>query len=200
MGADSGLLSALRACFWTYASLILSEDEKRALAANLRQAGGRVQGRIPAPEGRGPDSLSRLLDVAYGAQGAAFVHHAGYYSGGEVARKFVTTAPHPTDAMVRLVDAFIALFEGLHFVADAPENDRLDFTVGSKVPLPRSFTEFASGLVKGAAKRVNEGAAPGISERVEHADSNWVVTILWSAGPDDPGAARLKGGSKTRRK
>jgi hypothetical protein len=139
------------------------------------------------------------VEVAFSSAGAAFARHAGYYCGGELARKFVTSVPHPSDEAVRLFDAALKPFSGIHFVADTPAADRLDFTVGSKAPLPRSFTEFALGFVRGAAVRINEGVPPTITERVEQHDRNWVVSVVWSQ-PEEAGATPPKGGSKTRRK
>lgn len=199
MGYDTGLLSALTACFWTYASLILPEGEQRALQALVRQAGGAVPARIPAPEGHEPDQIPVLVEVAFSSVGAPFVRHAGYYCGGQLARKFVTSVPHPSDEAVRLFEAALKPFGGIHFVADTPEPDRLDFTVGSKAPLPRSFTEFALGFVRGAAVRINEGVPPTITERVEQHDRNWVVSVVWSQ-PEAALSNAPKGGSKTRRR
>lgn len=179
MGHEKSLLSALNRDFWSYASLILDPASKRALEDACRKAGAPAPGRLTPAGATGLALERRVLAVAHGEPGGAFVRHAGFFCGSSAARLFEANVRSPNEGAKRLANAIAAECSSLVLEGKAKSESQFELAIISLAALERSLKEFAGGFVKGAAVRLNEGDVPLIRERVTAGGKVWRATVEW---------------------
>lgn len=198
MLAANSLLTAINRDFWTYAAMILDESKRRELEEACRRVGVNVSRVGPQPLVSAVAFVS-ILRTARAEEGADFVHHAGYFAGGNAARRVEANRPDPNAGAMRLVAEAARACDGMQFDARAQSAARFELSVTSKVVIDRAVIDFAHGFVKGAATRLNEGSRPTLKAAVSEGGKAWAVSVDWAPAEAGGTAPATRAGKRPRR-
>lgn len=194
MGARD-LVALANRDFWAYCAMVLDERSRRDLEEACRKVGVAVSHLPPSPTLSAAD-FCVVLRAAFTAEGAAFLHHAGYLAGGNAARRVEANLPNPNAGAARLVREAQAAWPNIVVEGKAPMPTRYEVVVASGIPLGPAAVAYASGFGKGAAKRLNEGAPPSLRETTADGLKRWTLSIDWAADKRRPRAPPTRAGRK----
>ncbi len=173
--------------------MLLADDARRKLEDSCRKVGVAVPHAGPPPPIHA-DAFCSVLRVTRIQEGEAFLHHAGYFAGGNAARRVEANLPNPNAGAVRLASEARAGCPEIQIEAKAPSATRFEVTFVGRQPLDRAVTSYAHGFVKGAATRLNEGNPPTVREASLEGGRGWNAVVEWAAaGPSAKGAPKREG-------
>lgn len=183
MDRGAALLSALSGGFWSYASLCLSPSDGEALLAACRKAGARPSTPRGKPGDAGPIDFFALLRTAQAMQGKSFLRHSGYFAGISFARLFVAPSLNPNAGLERAIGALTQALPNASIEILPAPSSRFSLTAHLPPESGESGTIFLAGFLKGMATRVNEGAAPAVTEKVGSARGALSMVLDWGSSP-----------------
>ena len=183
---------------WNYASMLLGEDARRTLEESCRKVGVAVPHAGPPPPIHA-DAFCSVLRAAGLQEGEAFLHHAGYFAGGNAARRVEANLKDPNAGALRLAGEAAAGCPEIKIEAKAQSATRFEVALVARQPLDRAVTSYAHGFVKGAATRLNEGNPPSIREASIDGGKGWNAVVEWAGAGRAPKAAPKREGKTARR-
>jgi hypothetical protein len=196
--SSQNLIAVLHRDLWTYASLLLAEDARRKLEEACRKVGVAVPHAGPPPPIHAPAFCS-VLRAARVSEGDAFLHHAGYFAGGNAARRVEANLPNPNAGAVRLLNEAAAACPEIGIEGKAASAARFEMAFVARQALDRAVTAYAHGFVKGAATRLNEGSPATIREATSEGGKVWSASIDWGSAGGGARGAPTRAGRRARR-